>query len=457
MRLHDIDEDFLRRFSQVTELDLRGNELTQVPPGIEHLGQLRQLHLQRNQIVMTAEGNRRLAALVHMQWLDLSHNPLGGMPILTGLHRLTHLRLRNTGLESLPSLAQSLPWRAHVDFRENRIRQLRQEIRSLRQRVSLHDNPLDTASVQLLDTLDDPGTSGRASVSRPHSPVNDALLKRWIGLPAAAEHARRTRIWQALREQEGAGDLLRFLADFADTEDFERQPDHYRDRVWHMLESAHAHEALRTRLFETAAGDRTCEDRLLLVMAQLELSVLVERAMIEGPVEYVEARLLGLERSLFRIDVLDGIASRHIQRMYEARVPRVDEIEVRLYSRVKLRKVLGLPATPNAMHYESFAQVTSRDLRRAASEVLAAENTEALAASLAQRPFWQRFVRSQYAERFEALAAPFYERLEALESDTMSSGQLLEASNRLKEELEIAERVLIRTLADEAYARAAQH
>ncbi|AMA46964.1 NEL-type E3 ubiquitin ligase domain-containing protein [Pseudomonas alabamensis] len=456
MKLNEIDEDFLRRFSQVTELDLQGNRLTQVPAGIEHLGRLRRLHLQHNEIVMTPEGNRRLSALQHLQWLDLSRNPLGQAPTLTELSRLTHLRLRNTGLEHLPPV-QALPWRAHVDMRENRIQQLRQELHGLWQRVSLHDNPLDPASVQLLDALHDtdaPRT--RASASYRHSAIDDALLERWIGLPSAAEHGRRVQVWRELHEQENAGDLFRFLADFADTEDFEQQPDHYRDRVWHMLESAHAHQALRTRLFETAAGDRTCEDRLLLIMAQLELSVLVERAVIDGPAEFVEARLLGLERSLFRMDVLDGIATRHIERLYNAHVPLVDEIEVRLYYRVKLRNVLGLPATPNAMHYEHFAQVTSRDLRRAADEVLAAENPEALAASLAERPFWQHFVRERYAQRFEALSAPFYERLEALESGTPDSGQWLEASNRLKEELEGAERALMRTLADEAYARAAQ-
>ena len=65
-------------------------------------------------------------------------------------------------------------------------------------------------------------------------------------------------------------------------------------------------------------------------------------------------------------------------------------------------------------------------------------------------------MRERYAQRFEALSAPFYERLEALESGTSDSGQWLEASNRLKEELEGAERALMRTLADEAYARAAQ-
>jgi len=182
---------------------------------------------------------------------------------------------------------------------------------------------------------------------------------------------------------------------------------------------------------------------------------MAERALIDGPAEEVEGRLLALDRSLFRVDALDAIATRHIARLHAAKLPLVDEIEVRLYFRVKLRRVLDLPATPEDMHYEDFAPVTTSDLRHAAREVLAMENAETLSASLAQRPFWEAYVRHHAAARFEALAQPFYQRLEALEADSVSSAQWLESSNRLKEELEVAERTLIRTLAEEAYARAA--
>lgn len=459
MGLPSIDEDFLSRFSQITELDLRGNRLTRLPDGLRHLTRLRQLQLANNQIVMSAEGSRQLSRLSHLLLIDLSHNPLGQAPALGGLDRLLHVNLRDTGLESLPDLAQTLPWRAQLDLRQNRIRQLREDALGLwhdLQRVRLHDNPLEAQSAQALDRLTGAGASGsRFAEAHAQGASDDASREHWMGAATEAERVQRTQWWDALREQEGSSDLFRFLADFAETEDFELNPEHYERRVWSMLEAAHGHEALRTRLFETAGGPRTCEDRLLLIMGQLELSVLVERAMIDGPAQYVEARLLGLERSLFRIDILDGIASEHIARMREADLLGIDEIEIRLYYRVKLKQVLGLPATPDTMHYELFAQVTEADLRHAAQTILAAENPQALAASLAQRPFWQSYVRTRDRQRFEALAEPFYERLEALESDTVTSGQLVEASNQLKAELEHAEQALVRTLADEAYARAA--
>ncbi len=459
MNLSSIDEDFLSRFSQVTELDLSGNRLTRIPEGLKHLTQLRGLHLARNQIVMTVEGSRYLARLSQLHLLDLSHNPLGQPPELGALAGLLDVRLRDTRLESLPNLAQALPWRAQVDLRDNRIRELRQDVLGLwhnLQRVSLHDNPLDADSAQVVARLGNPEASG-SSVRVPHvqNTADATSLEAWLGASTELERSQRVQWWSELHEQEGSSDLFRFLADFADTDDFEVNSEHYQRRVWSMLEAAHGHEALRTRLFETAGGPRTCEDRLLLVMGQLELSVLVERTMINGPAEQVEARLLGLERSLFRIDMLDDIASQHIARMHQDGVLGVDEIEVRLYYRVKLKHTLDLPATPDAMHYELFAHVTKDDLRRAIQTILAAENPQALAASLAQRPFWQNYVRTHYRPRFETLAEPFYERLEALESDTVTSGQWMEASNQLKAELELAEEALTRTLADEAYARVA--
>lgn len=459
MDLASLDEDFLRRFSQITELDLRNNRLSEIPAGLEHLTQLRMLNLSHNRIVITELSSQRLSQLSHLRILSLSHNPLGRAPRLASLNRLSHLSLRATGLEALPDLTETLPWRAHLDLRDNRITQLRQHVLDLwhdLQRVSLHDNPLEPESVHSHDRLSQASATGsRRSLQHAHLSISDRVLDQWIGSTTTAERARRTQLWNELSAEEGASDLFRFLADFTVTDEFEQRPGHYQGRVWHLLEAAHGHEQLRARLFETAAGERTCEDRLLLVMSQLELSVMVECAVIDGPVEHVEKRLLELERSLFRLDALDEIATRHIEYMREARPRHVDEIEVRLYYRVMLRQELGLPAMPDAMHYSEFANVSRKDLRRAASAVLAVETPEALAASLAQRPFWQRFVRSRYAKRFEALTTPFYERLEALEAQALDSAQWVESSNRLKEELDSAEQALIRTLADEAYARTA--
>lgn len=62
MELSDIEADFLHRFANVRELDLRGNRLGRVPQGLEYLGQLRWLDLSRNHIVMDEAGNTVCAA-----------------------------------------------------------------------------------------------------------------------------------------------------------------------------------------------------------------------------------------------------------------------------------------------------------------------------------------------------------------------------------------------------------
>ncbi|WP_268868201.1 NEL-type E3 ubiquitin ligase domain-containing protein [Pseudomonas pudica] len=64
------------------------------------------------------------------------------------------------------------------------------------------------------------------------------------------------------------------MADFAQSEDFEAHPRHYRRRIWHILEACENNEALREQLFREADGPRTCEDRLLLLLNQMEVGVL---------------------------------------------------------------------------------------------------------------------------------------------------------------------------------------
>ena len=456
MALNVVEADFLQRFPNVTELDLSENRLTQIPQGLASLPRLRRLDLSGNRIVMNSEGNRRLASSRLLQVLNLSHNPLGRAPELVGFHRLNHLNLRYTLLEALPASGRQLPRQAYVDLRNNSLRHIRQNLHSLRHRLrlmDLHDNPLDEESESELDIESGMEQGARGSASFRHRLLDDEVRDNWVGGAADNERAHRLALWNTLRNTQGSEDLFRFLADFSNTDDFRNHPQHYRSRVWRLLEGCEQHEALRTRLFLEAGGERTCADRLLLIMGQLEIAMLVERGMLEAPAGQVERQLLRLGRALFRLDALDVIAARHIEQMHSLGAALVDEIEVRLFYRVRLAKTLELPAQPRSMHFESYANVTSSDLIRARNEVLDAENGDALIESLAQRPFWEQHARRHYAERFETLSAPFYERLEALDDAAPTSGAYLQASNALMTELNDAQQGLLRTLAREAYDR----
>lgn len=458
MDLAELDEDFILRFDMLVELDLRGNQLSAVPRGVEQLRNLRQLHLGNNQIVMDAASQRRLAGLARLQVLDLSMNPLGYAPDLRNLRNLRTIRLNGAALDAVP---ENTVWRAQMDLRENNISRIRMSLDDLRSRVdqlSLHDNPLDAASEQLLDeAAGGVQPSARGSASHRHRRVNEALLERWLGEDAGVMREERRKLWRALRREHGSSALFVYLADFVDSEDFQQHPGHYRARVWRVLELCAEHTSLRERLFLQMAGPRTCEDRLLLILGQLELGVLVEKYTANARPAQVEEKMLELARALFRLDEVDHQATLHIQRMEAANSPHIDEIEVQLFYRLKLAEALELPIELDSMHYEAFAHVSTRDLINAQEQVLRAETPEAIVESLAQRPFWEAHARERYADRFSAEAERVQTLLEESEAE-LKRGEIDEwlfnrRSISFMHEYEAAERRLIQTLAREVYQR----
>ncbi|QXI39561.1 NEL-type E3 ubiquitin ligase domain-containing protein [Pseudomonas xantholysinigenes] len=458
MALEQVEENLLTRFPNLVELDLRGNRLTQVPRGLERMPQLGRLYLSRNRLVMDSESERRLAALSHLQLLDLNFNPLGRAPDLTALRDLRELRLRGTDIATLPD---RVSWRAQVDFRENQIRSIRQDLVHLRQRVErlfLHDNPLDQQSSALVDLAAGMSDAGaRGSVSHEHGRLNDAVREQWVGGASAEQRTRRNQTLNALSQDPDAAGLLRFLTDFVRSPDFIERPGAFRARIWDILDACEQHEQVRQGVFQEASQPRTCEDRELLILEQLELSVLVTRATADVPAAQVESRLLRLARSLFRLDEVDGIATRHAARMREKGTSLVDDVEVRLYYRLKLRQSLELPLRADEMHYAHYANVNTSDLIRARSDVLAAHDREREIAALAQRPFWEAHVRTRYADRLQEQTRAIAQRQEQneadLEKNLIDEWTYVNRSKGFMYEFEAAERQLIRRIAREVYER----
>ena len=323
------------------------------------------------------------------------------------------------------------------------------------QRLNLHDNPLSEGSIEYLDEAQGASETGaRGSASYAHEPIDEETRATWVASRNELLRAEREAAWDRLSEEPGSGGLFRFLADFAQSEDFEAHPRHYRRRLWHILEACENNEALREQLFREADGPRTCEDRLLLLLNQMEVGVLAFQGIEGVPAEMRESHLLYLGGQLHRLDLLDDIANRHIQALREAG-RRVDEIEVRLFYRLRLTGPLDLPAPPDEMHFASFAHVTTRDLNAAEIEVLQSYSTLSMLDALAGRPYWQNYLRETYADRFEATARPYHERMEALEARAVAGQEAgyEDQARVLMRELAAEESVLIRTLTTEAWAR----
>ncbi|MCX2686177.1 NEL-type E3 ubiquitin ligase domain-containing protein [Pseudomonas sp. DCB_AW] len=452
MDLSEIDPDFLARFPNLRELDLRANHLAVIPPGVERLTELRGLQLDHNRIIMDVAGNRRLSALTRLQTLELNYNPLGFAPDIRGLIHLRPVGLRSTGITSFPSRLQQLPLRGVADLRNNQIRQVNQDLHGLRQRLqrmALHDNPLDEASEQYLNQL-----SGTSSFRHQLVQVNER--EHWLLGSTGAQRSEREMQWRNLQLETTSRPFFNFLRDFARSSDFVQRPTYYRARVWNIIEACEQNTELREQLFIMSGGNASCEDRLLWLFSQMEVRALIHRHTSGMSIAQSEVELMRLSRSLFRLDALDEIATRRIQRIRDAGHD-VDDIEVYLTYRVRLAGPLRLPAQPAALHFEAYAGLTPADLNNARVEVLRAETPERLTQALADQAFWERYVRDRYERRFTALVdafrAPEEAYRERAEAGEVSEEQYLKYCEGIVQAIHDGERDLIVTLAREAFDR----
>ncbi|MFJ2984797.1 MULTISPECIES: NEL-type E3 ubiquitin ligase domain-containing protein [unclassified Pseudomonas] len=456
MALEDIEDDFLARFPRVVELDLRGNRLSTISPGIAQLTGLRQLSLADNRIYMTVTDNRRLQALTQLRRLDLSGNLLGDAPDIRSLVHLRDLDLRSTGITQWPERPQQVPWQGLTDLRDNQIRALNQQNHALQRalsRVSLHDNPLDEASSTYLSQASE--VHGEFSSFR-HQLVQEAERERWLVGASAALRSRLEGQWLTLVAEPGSANFFRFLRDFAHTTDYAGHPAYYRARVWKIIEACEQNSEIRDQLFTLAGGRRTCEDRLLLVLSQMEVRALIHELTVGLSTAQRERPLMQVGRSLFRLGEVDRIAAQRIESL-RVNGREVDEIEVYLAYRFRLATSLRLPGQPASMHYEDYSGLTATDFNIARVDVLRAESNERLSRALADQEFWQEYLHHTHAQRFGALAESCYAPLDEAERSVQSGAmteQAYEALCRQQRDAYLAqERALIEQLSSEAYQR----
>ncbi|MNO40161.1 E3 ubiquitin-protein ligase sspH1 [compost metagenome] len=459
MSLLTVETSFLQRFSAVRRLDLRGNLLQEVPEGIEQLAELGVLHLSENHIALTAASERRVMSLRRLHALNLSNNLLGRSPDVSALTRLRSLYLRATGLRALPQALLESPSLTLIDLRENGISELSPAAFNLMRadpyRVCLHDNPLSVQSVTRLRELLEAHAAQVLPVRYHEASLEDERL-RWLHGVSSTERSRRLAQWDALAAEDGAQDLFRFFTDFSRSRDFTRQPEQMCRRVWNIIEACELNAEVRDAVFQQAAGPRSCADQMLLILSALEVRTLAAQrtAGLQGP--QAMRPLLRLGRELFRLDEVDRIATRHIQRVRtgDPYTP-IDDVEVHLAYRVGLAETLSLPGQPARMNYAHASGVNSSDLDAAEREVWDAETRDVLSRSLAERDFWQRYLQEAHAEAFDALNEPFHARVDALydQRQTLADQAYLDAVQQVQAERSLAERAWVLELTRQAYER----
>lgn len=144
MKLTSIPRALLKtRFDQITQLDIRGNDITCLDEGLFlNVTQLRRLDVRANKI---REISTHIKALMTLQYLRLDFNLLEELPVEIGeLCYLEELTFQDNKVKELPAtlfskLTNSL---RHLNMSDNRIKHLPAELGHLKQLevLYLHGN-----------------------------------------------------------------------------------------------------------------------------------------------------------------------------------------------------------------------------------------------------------------------------------------------------------------------------
>jgi len=128
-------------------------------------------------------------------------------------------------------------------------------------------------------------------------------------------------------------------------------------------------------------------------------------------------QLLNLGRGLFRLEQVERRATAETaRRAAQGQFVDDDTIDtINLYFRVKLHEVLQLPFQPQTMDASETAGVSDAAIAQALRQVKDAETLLNVSRSLAQREFWQRYLRERSSEYFTNLERVYWDRVQLLE------------------------------------------
>jgi Leucine-rich repeat (LRR) protein len=428
---------FLNSFPRLRNLVLDQNRLESLPDAVTGMRDLSCLQLRYNELSMTETLQRQLNSLSALRELDLGNNRLLAFDVSV-MPRLEVLNLEGNNLAEWPTGVLQVPGLRTLNLSRNRLTTIPEALWDLQSGpprgpyvnavlrherlisgMDISDNPLSHEDVlAILDcsrehghrlgysqddlegsASDEGSMSGEEEASADESlgQANDCeeeQLARWL-TDDVANNATRRAIWQRLKAQESNEAFFHLLSELRESADFARTRADLTDRVWQVLEAADRNDSLRELLFGASRSGYTCGDGRILLFSDLEVQVLVFNTEQSVGTGQQGAALLGLAKRLFRLDKVKAIADARVKAN-----PGTDPAEIRLAYRKGLANRLQLPNQPRDMLYEGIANISSTDLDAAFSQVTAAEQTDELVSSLAERTFWSDYLKKTYPQRF---------------------------------------------------------
>ena len=142
--------DFLRGYSGLRRLALRGFRLNHLPQAIVQSPNLTELILSDCAITLTPQSHATLSALNKLVVLDLYKNPLGFNPTVENMPQLSYIDVSDTGISGLPPGLLTRPHLRTALLNDNHIQELPTALFDLptatSEGVDLGRNPLSAAT-----------------------------------------------------------------------------------------------------------------------------------------------------------------------------------------------------------------------------------------------------------------------------------------------------------------------
>lgn len=477
----DYCDSFLSGFSSLKRLEMSRNRLMDIPGTLEGMRNLETLRLANNQIGLTRRSVEILQSLGRLKNLDLDNNVLLRLPDFSRLPELERLQLKNTGITAWPSGLRDQPLEL-IDLRDNGLTQVpdhlldppaeRAHATARLNRVTLlQGNPLSEGVQQrmrdywatVLQTRPEWAVLRLPEAFGFSAPVGPANMQQWLRDLPAGQLAEKRALWQSLAGEQHSGEFFELLHRLADSYQGLEDYPNLQARVWQMLEAMGNATDLRHELFDLA-GRPACEDRAALSFSYLEIRLMIHNARALALGKDEAATLVQLAKGLFRLDEVERIALKDIQRRRDAINARTDltndekrenlalieEVEVRLAYRVGLKDRLGLPGQPAGGVFLTLGDVTPGMLDAAANQVLALDDSPQQFQSLVGRDFWIDYLKQAHGASFQALndtlIANQIELDEAKASGTLEEADYISQSEALGLQHKIKEAELVQSL-----------
>lgn len=453
MGLNDDVAYFIKHFRDLRRLDLASNQLSRAPEALLQMQHLETLNLASNKLQMTEYSRGKLAGLRQLKTLNLAENPLVDPPDVSRLFDLNELVLRNCQLKGFPIGMQRLPYLQQADLRQNEIEELPEWLlkmpRRYAQAVNLRHNPLSDKSRLLLKNFRTNVGIGMGFLEDDIGRLNEQRAREnWLSDDRVAQYAEKDLTWAALKHESGSDGLFTLLAELSNTADAQQVRADLERRVWRVLDATASDATLREEVFERAATPLNCDDAAAVNFSSLEILVDIHEASQEINGKPLSARpLLKLAKGLFRLDCLELIARRHSDEH-----PTADPLEVSLAYRTGMEDSVYLPGQPRRMRFAMLAQVTQKQLDSAANELKLAELSPAMLEYITQLPFWRRYLKKTFSNRFESVNAPFDQRMSEVfdQSLTLPDDEYRDQMNEILREQRLAEEAEVESLTQNA-------